>query len=1085
MARILVVDDNETNRKLVSATLRYEGHEPAEALDGSDGLICAHQLRPDLIISDILMPSMDGYEFVRRLREEPSLGEVPVIFYTAYYHEAKARELADACSVSSVLVKPCSSSDLLAAVDVALNRRIAPAPSLAQDSFDRDHLRVMTDMLAEQAAALSVAKSRLEALTELNVQLASERDPRLLLNQVCQGARKLIGSRFAVLVAAGRGGADAPIFAASGLEGGAGHLPMPDINAGLLGEVVAGRQAMRLAGAGGERLAGVLPPGYPAACALLAAPIMSLTHAFGWICLFDKLGEAGFDAEDEHILAILGAQSGRVFENGSLYRQVQQHAIQLQVEMDRRERSAVLLRESEERFRQLAENIRDVFFMFTGDFSRILYISPAYEAVWGQSRGNLQDRPLPWLDAVHPHDSARCRLATSDMREAIANGLQLEFRILPPDTEMRWVQVRTFPVYSHVEDDRRIVGVATDITARKLAEAKIEHLNRVHAMLSGISSLIVRVGERSELLGEACRLAVQQGRFRMAWCSWLDQDNHELSPVAWSGEAAEIAQSARCNLDDPAAAESRVVTAMRMRLPIFANRFQDDAACLPFEQELRQRGMNAMAVLPLVTDDIAVGCLTLVTDELDFFTDAEIRLLTELSADIAFALDHIGKSERINYLAYYDSLTGLANRALFRERLSQQVETMSRTGRAFALIVAEPERLGSVTDSYGRHAADELIRQLAVRLTSCAGNASEVARIGTEQFAVLLLDARDETEVILRVEQLWKDWLGTSFSVAGHELRTAARAGVALCPTDGNDPDLLVEHAEAALKNARVPTDRFQFYTARLSERAADTLSLETELRHALEREEFELHYQPKVDTDARALQGLEALIHWRHPSRGLVSPRQFIPLLEETGMIVEVGAWVMRQACLDHSRWREAKLNAPRIAVNVSTVELRRADFVRSVATLVKVAGGAPELDIEVTESVIIDDAAQNIQKLHALRELGFRLAIDDFGTGYSSLGYLTRLPAEILKIDRSFISAMLEDPGAMTLVSTIISLGRSLNMTVVAEGVESEEQAKILRLVRCNQMQGYLISRPLSFDEMTVYLGRPLPQNFSSGRR
>ncbi len=1075
MARILVVDDNETNRKLVSATLRFEGHEPAEALDGFDGLTCARESRPDLIISDILMPSMDGYEFVRKLREEVGLREVPVIFYTAYYHEAKARELADACNVSSVLVKPCSSADLLAAVDRALHRRQAPAPRLAQDDFDRDHLRVMTDLLAEQAAALSVAKSRLEALTQLNVQLASERDPRLLLEQVCQGARKLIGSRFAVAVAAGRSGAEAAIFAASGLEGGAANLPIPDIHAGLLGKVVAERQAVRLSKTAGERLEAVLPPGYPAGHALLAAPIMSLKQAFGWICLFDKLGEAGFDAEDEHILAILGAQSGRVFENGSLYRQVQQHAMQLQVEMDRRERSAVLLRESEERFRQLAENIRDVFFMFSGDFSRILYISPAYEAVWGQPRGNLRERPLPWLDAVHPDDRERCRRDTGDLGGAVANGLQLEFRILPPNAEMRWVQVRTFPVYSHVDDDRRIVGVATDITARKLAEAKIDHLSRVHAMLSGINSLIVRVGERGELLGEACRLAVQQGRFRMAWCSWLDPDSHELSPVAWAGEAAELVQTARCDLEDPAAAGSRVGTAMRTRLPVFANQLQGDVTSLAFEQQLQQRGINAMAVLPLVTDDTAVGCLTLVTDEVDFFTEAEIRLLTELSADIAFALDHIDKSERINYLAYYDSLTGLANRALFRERLSQQVETMSRTGRTFALIVAEPERLGSVNDSYGRHAADELIRQLAVRLTSCVGNASEVARIGTEQFGILVLDARDETEIVLRVEQLWKDWLGTSFSMAGHELRVAARAGVALCPTDGDDPDLLVEHAEAALKNARVANERFQFYTVQLSERAADTLSLETELRHALEREEFELHYQPKVDTDARALQGLEALIRWRHPRRGLICPLQFVPLLEETGMIVEVGAWVMRQACIDRSRWREAKLNAPRIAVNVSTVQLRRADFVRSVGNVVKLAGGAADLDIEVTESVIIDDAAQNIQKLHALRELGIRIAIDDFGTGYSSLGYLTRLPAEILKIDRSFISSMLEDPGAMTLVSTIISLGRSLNMTVVAEGVELEEQAKILRLLRCNQMQGYLISRPLSFEEMTGYLGRP----------
>jgi EAL domain-containing protein (putative c-di-GMP-specific phosphodiesterase class I) len=206
----------------------------------------------------------------------------------------------------------------------------------------------------------------------------------------------------------------------------------------------------------------------------------------------------------------------------------------------------------------------------------------------------------------------------------------------------------------------------------------------------------------------------------------------------------------------------------------------------------------------------------------------------------------------------------------------------------------------------------------------------------------------------------------------------------------------------------------------------------------------------------------------------GLVQPSEFIPLMEETGIIVEVGAWALRQACLDHSRWLELGFKAPRVAVNVSTVQLRRNDFVHTVKNILRIAGHEPGIDIEVTESLIMQDAADNIAKLQAVRDLGVKIAIDDFGTGYSSLGYLTKLPVQVLKIDRSFVTSMLDDPSAMTLVSTIISLAHALRLEVVAEGVESEEQAKILRLVRCDQMQGYLISRPIPFDDMTTFLGR-----------
>jgi len=311
--------------------------------------------------------------------------------------------------------------------------------------------------------------------------------------------------------------------------------------------------------------------------------------------------------------------------------------------------------------------------------------------------------------------------------------------------------------------------------------------------------------------------------------------------------------------------------------------------------------------------------------------------------------------------------------------------------------------------------------------------------------------------------------------VEGTPLRMSAKTAVAVYPTDGTEPVSLIRNAEAALKNAKTTGDRLLFYAPYLTDRANEALALENQLKRAIEQEEFVLYYQPKVDLETRKLLGVEALIRWQSPQTGLVPPMKFIPLLEETGMIIEVGHWALRQAILDRGLWLARHLQAPRIAVNVSTVQLQRSDFVRTVANVLKLAGTTdPGLDIEVTESLIMKDATGNIGKLEAIRDLGVRIAIDDFGTGYSSLAYLTKLPAHTLKIDRSFVISMLEDPGAMTLVSTIISLAHSLKLIVVAEGVESEEQAKFLRLLRCDQMQGYLISKPLSFVDMTAWLGR-----------
>jgi EAL domain-containing protein (putative c-di-GMP-specific phosphodiesterase class I) len=279
---------------------------------------------------------------------------------------------------------------------------------------------------------------------------------------------------------------------------------------------------------------------------------------------------------------------------------------------------------------------------------------------------------------------------------------------------------------------------------------------------------------------------------------------------------------------------------------------------------------------------------------------------------------------------------------------------------------------------------------------------------------------------------------------------------------------------EAALAKAKALGERYVIYTSALTERIGERLTLENKLRRALEKHEFVLHYQPKVEMETRRIVGVEALIRWQSPELGLVPPVKFIPLMEETGLILDVGDWAFRKAIENHSEWMKLGLPAPRVAVNVSAIQLRSRDFLSSVEEALKAGTTPPGIDLEITESLVMEDIEGNMQKLKAIRRLGLSIAIDDFGTGYSSLGYLAKLPVQTLKIDRSFIIAMLKDPDTMTLVQTIISLAHSLRLKVIAEGVEDEQQAKMLRLLRCDEMQGYLFGRPVPFAEMTVLLSQ-----------
>ncbi len=607
--------------------------------------------------------------------------------------------------------------------------------------------------------------------------------------------------------------------------------------------------------------------------------------------------------------------------------------------------------------------------------------------------------------------------------------------------------------------------IARDITLQKQHEKQIMRLNRVYAVLSGINMTIVRTRDRQELFDESCRIAVEQGQFRLAWIGLLDANGLDVTPVARAGVDEGYLDNIQLTARDGAPDRCEMVArALREKSAVVCNDIATDAQMARWREQALQRGYRSVVVFPLQLEDEVRGLLLLYASEAGFFDTEEMRLLTEIAGDISFALDHIKKRERLDYLAFYDVLTGLANRSLFLERVAQQLRSAASSERKLALYLIDLERFKNINDSLGRPAGDALLRQVAEWLTRNARDASLLARVGADHFALVMPEVRPGGDLARLLEQWIKAFLEHPFRLNDAVFRIAAKVGVALFPDDGADADTLLRNAEAALKKAKASGERYLFYRQEMTAAVAGKLTLENQLRQALDNEEFVLHYQPKVNLASGKLTGAEALIRWNDPRTGLVPPGRFIPILEETGLIQDVGRWALNKAIEDHLRWRAAGLPAVRIAVNVSPLQLRHRDFIAEIGQAIGIDAQAPAgLEIEITESVIMEDVKGSIVSLQAIRALDVCIAIDDFGTGFSSLSYLAKLPVHTLKIDRSFVIEMTAGPEGLALVSTIISLAHSLKLKVVAEGVETEEQSRLLRLLSCDEMQGFLFSKPV----------------------
>jgi diguanylate cyclase (GGDEF)-like protein len=429
--------------------------------------------------------------------------------------------------------------------------------------------------------------------------------------------------------------------------------------------------------------------------------------------------------------------------------------------------------------------------------------------------------------------------------------------------------------------------------------------------------------------------------------------------------------------------------------------------------------------------------------------------------------------ERLKFLANYDQLTSLPNRGLFNQRLERALAHAQRFNKGLALLFMDLDRFKNVNDTLGHEAGDSVLKEVAAILTGCVREIDTVARLGGDEFVILIEGVTDVRQVGSVGHKLMRA-MAEPLLLGGHECSVTASIGISTYPADGSDGATLLKNADIAMYRAKEQgKNNVQFYTPTMNIHSVQRLTLEASLRRALQREEFLLHYQPKLDIASGRVTGMEALVRWKRPDSGMISPAEFIPLAEETGLIVAIGEWVLRAAC-EYTQLSHPGGTPPlRVAVNLSARQFTQASLVSDVARILDLTGLGPEaLELEITESMVMGNPEQAIQTLRQLKSMGIALSIDDFGTGYSSLGYLKRFPLDHIKIDRSFIKDIPEDNDDATITRTIIAMAHNLRLKVIAEGVETEAQMDFLRQHGCDEIQGYYFSRPLPGSEFTALL-------------
>jgi diguanylate cyclase (GGDEF)-like protein len=604
------------------------------------------------------------------------------------------------------------------------------------------------------------------------------------------------------------------------------------------------------------------------------------------------------------------------------------------------------------------------------------------------------------------------------------------------------------------------------------SDAHKERLSRMFAALGAANEAIMRAKTRAELCDLVCEAAVLGGTSICNRISLVEPDDASLRIVAAAGLGKDTAVGIRIPLSGPESeSQSLAEMAFKSKRPCISNDYLADPRLTRFRERLREMGTQSVAAFPLVKDGASFGLFTVHSTEPNSFTAELIDLLQRLADNVSFALANFDRADekaradqRIEYLASHDSLTNLPNREMFNQLLHFAIESSTRHQRQFAVLFIDLDRFKIINDSLGHEAGDVLLVEIGDRLRRSLRSSDVVARLGGDEFVVILEEAA-QIDDVERVARTLLSVLSHPVHLSGHECHTTASIGIAMFPADGGDVQTLTKHADMAMYRAKEDgKNGFRFFIRDVKTQSIERLMLEAALRNALEREQLSLHYQPKVDLATGQVTGVEALLRWTHPDLGPLPPMQFIPLAEETGLIVQIGRWVLNEACVQNMAWQRQGLRPVSMAVNLSPRQFVDESLLQDIDDALSASGMSPMLlQLEVTESMVMQNISRAVKLLDAIQSRGIRLAIDDFGTGYSSMSLMKQFPIDTIKIDRSFVRDLSKDSEDQAIAQAIISMGKALGMTVVAEGVETTEQETFLRDHACDEMQGFLFSKPV----------------------
>lgn len=732
------------------------------------------------------------------------------------------------------------------------------------------------------------------------------------------------------------------------------------------------------------------------------------------------------------------------------------------------------LRLCEERFKNLIELSAEWYWEQDENYRFTLITGARFAAMGGEPQKLIGT--ARWDHGAAPVGDDGSWDKHKAMLEARQPFADFVFRHVDARGEMRYISTSGQPVF----DERRFTGyrgVSKDITASQRAEQLLRLEHMVARCLAGADSASVAlkavIRSICETQGWEC------GRYLR-----VDEQARVLRfSECWNipGDAIEqfVASKREAVLGLGVGLAGR---AWQSGQPAWIADIKNDARSLGAPVTL-ETGMHCAFHFPVISERKTIGVLAFNSRKVREPDERLLQAVRVIGGQIGQYLQRKQAEERIEYLATHDGLTSLPNRAVFSEMLNFAIPHARRYNHNIAVLFIDLDRFKIINDTLGHEAGDQLLQEIATRLTGCLRKSDVVARLGGDEFVVMLQEAGEAEQVAVVARKILSAAI-KPIVLLGHECRVTASIGICMYPAHARDEQSLMKNADIAMYLAKEQgKNTFQFYSENIKTQSLERISLETSLRHALERNELRLHYQAKLDLKTNEITGMEALLRWQHPDFGMVTPLRFIPIAEETGLILPIGRWVLKTACAQNVAWQRHGLPPMCVAVNLTARQFADENLLPDVAAALEASGMRPELlELEITESMVMHTPEQAIKVLTAVKQMGVRIAIDDFGVGYSSLAQIRRFPIDTLKVDRSFVRDLAKNAENQAITEAIIAMGRTLSLTVVAEGVETQEQQAFLSNHACDAMQGFYFSKPLPQDEFTSFMRQRLAAPASS---